>query len=133
MRTSRFSPKSIVRLTALAGTAALLVALHPAARDVWVSSNSDVATHIGTLRSSLPAAQDDGSSLRDATLDGTRLTLHLAVDERLNLATIRESGRDAKCAAWRDALRSRELSVVEYRYRQTGATSSLFLDRTVCG
>lgn len=88
---------------------------------------------IAELQSTMPADQADGSILESVEFDGAHLVLHFQADERLTLNHLRDDGRSEKCATWRGEFRRGQVSQVEYRYRQDGATSSLHLDRTVCG
>ena len=56
------------------------------------------------------------------------------VEEPLHRGLIlRDAGRDEKCKTWGRSLRTREIGSVEYRYRVEGSTSSVFIDRSVCG
>ncbi|WP_156417782.1 hypothetical protein [Aureimonas sp. AU4] len=124
--------RQLIRLLGLGGTAALLTAWQTSEGMSWMTDARDVPGRILDMRHNLPQDMANGSVLEDVQFDGNRLTLRLAVDDRLDLAAVRDGDRDDKCDAWRAALRKRELTSVEYRYVQTGAMSSLFLDRSVC-
>lgn len=124
--------RQLIRLLGLGGTAALLTAWQTSEGMSWMTDARDVQGRILDMRRNLPQDMANGSVLEDVQFDGSRLTLRLAVDDRLDLAAVRDGDRDDKCDAWRAALRKRELASVEYRYVQTGAMSSLFLDRSVC-
>lgn len=121
-----------ILLLGLCGTAALAGAAQGSFRMPWSAAEPGFVDRLSQMRDALPIDMADGSALRDVVLGERRLVLRFDVDDRLDLAAIRDGDRDGKCAAWRQAFRDRELVSVEYRYVQTGAISSLFLDRTSC-
>jgi hypothetical protein len=124
--------RHLFRILGAGGTAALLTAWQTADGFPWAENAMDVQGRIAEMRRAMPLDMANGSILEDIHFDGNRLTMRLRVDDRLDLAGVRDGDRDDQCDVWRSALRNRELNTVEYRYTQTGATSSLFLDRTVC-
>lgn len=132
MSAIRSPRRHTVRWMGLGGTAALLTAWQTSANGPWTSDAMDLPARVLEMRRNLPTNMANGSLLEDVRLEGKRLTLRLLVDERLSLAAVRDGDRSGKCNAWRRPLRSRDLNSVEYRYVQTGATSSVFIDRTVC-
>lgn len=124
-----------VQFAGLAGislTAAFLVA-HRMDAIAPSDGPGDLASSLSQLRAHLPIAQVDGSVLENLSFDGQRVTLEFVADERIDLRLLRDGERERKCGEWRSALRSREATGIEYRYRQGGAASSIYLDRAVCG
>ncbi|WP_062211487.1 hypothetical protein [Aureimonas sp. AU12] len=99
----------------------------------FAPTGGTVRDRIADMRSTLPADQSDGTVLEDVEFDGRRVTLAFTGDERIDIRMVRDADRDSRCKLWRKALRSREISSVEYRYRLQGSSTSMFLDRTVCG
>jgi hypothetical protein len=99
----------------------------------FAPTGGTVRDRIADMRSTLPADQSDGTVLEDVEFDGRRVTLAFTGDERIDIRMVRDADRDNRCKIWRKALRSREIASVEYRYRLQGSTTSMFLDRTVCG
>ncbi len=124
-----------VHLAGLAGvtlTASALLVRELDASGLYAPAGN-AGTLIADLRSSLPTPQADGSILEAVGFDGRKLSLEFVADERVDLHLLRDSERDQRCHLWRTSLRRGEVQEVEYRYRQSGATSSTHLNAAICG
>jgi len=125
------------RLQVVGFAGATFVSLYLASEQIdafaFAPAQGRVGEKIAELRATLPADQSDGTVLEDVGFDGRRVTRTFLGDARLDMRMIRDSGRDERCKIWGRSLRTREIGSVEYRYRVEGSTSSVFIDRSVCG
>ncbi len=132
MQAFRDRRMQIAGVAGLCGTAALLLSdridVIPFARGA-----TDIQHRISALQETLPADQGDGSLLEEVTFDGRVVTLQLLADARVGMDAWRNRKDATRCQMWKSALRSRQVSAVEYRYRVAGSVSSVFIDRGVCG
>ncbi|WP_148640012.1 hypothetical protein [Aureimonas sp. AU20] len=94
---------------------------------------TDIRHEISSLQETLPAEQGDGSVLEEVTFDGRVVTLQFVADERVGMDAWRTRDESRRCQMWKKALRARQVTSVEYRYRAAGSVSSVFIDRAVCG